>query len=221
MRRRCVATLLALMLALSGSLKAQVAPHGTCSSLPAGSFGSPSIPTSEVMLGGSFGSIFALAISSSYSSPAVTSDGHCTFYASSGNGVGGPAGSATWQLNYSLSGSQAGTFFYGLDPDQAFGNSLASLVYFPLQFGASGSVNLGSLGLSSFDPNVSGEYTLAIIQQDAFGNTMDYGAVNLITDPFRPDVPNVVPEPATYAMLAPGLLLIGGVIKIRRRKEIL
>ena len=226
---RAGALALAMMVTVVTTVDAQsVVPTGsTFGTLAGATFNGSGIPNTAVMQTVVDGVTLGLTATARYGNSPLTNDGFGTFYASPGSDI--PATYATWNWDWYIGGVNEAKYNYGLlyDFDPAAGTVASALGFIPL-FGvlapdpAQDSYNSGMAflaanplhpsGVTSFDPTAQGQYGYSVVMFDknvGNGFSSQVGQVSILVNT------TTAPEPATYALVAAGLL---GIAVVRRRQ---
>lgn len=233
--------LLAATLALGGAVSTLAVPITPTADafgpLPIANFGGSGIPNSDVATSFAFDGpnsiMLGLTAHQRYSNPALTSDGAGTFTATAGANYGdplNPAGpgpssflGATWNFGFyaNLSGLQSAnnpytvTLLVDVDPAADTDESAHLSFNIPLSFGSEyqDSQNLLFFPGSGFNPNVSGEYTFALIAKSG-GNELNRAAIKVNVTGGSQNVPDAG---STAMLLGIGMTSLAGLRSLRKR----
>lgn len=216
MRRLAAVFLAGALIAIPA--QAQYAPAGTFGPLPVATFGGSGIPNNAVMTNTFGGVTLGLTATARFAQPTVTNNGAGTYYALPG--LDAPS-RAKWNFDFYVGGTNVGNYTYKLvyDFDPSINTPSAQLGAINLGNAAiqdSWNLGFGFLGVTggpitapagAYNVNATGEYNFALLQYDVTGH--EVGRVAMEVDVAA------VPEPASFALVATGLLGLAAVVRRR------
>jgi hypothetical protein len=233
MTRRISSMLVALALAgvvsIPQNAQAQ-APYGISCNPSGVTFGGTGINVDQsrcnpLSLGGATGlPTMVLNVTGSYNSPTPTNNGNGTYYAEIGDRTGGPVNVdfAKWNISFATLNSNSG-LYYSLVLDANPGPSFTPQIVQNFVGDFQDSFNYGYFA-GLFDDNQPADLQFELrAYSDANRQVLvdDVGAEVLTSVGGQPPV-TATPEPATFALMAPGLAGIfglGGFVRRRRTKK--
>ena len=222
MRNRVLALCVPVLVAVA-PLGAQFAPTGTSGTISGATYGGSGLGGTTVMSGGVGGVTIGIGAHARFANTPVTNNGAGTYFAEAGGDVldGAPT-LARWNFAFFIGGPASCSYDYRLsyDNNPASGNALAPYPGTGGIFSGAAmcsfigptwqdSENIG-FGFLGGNPNPSGEYNFAIQQFD-HATGAELARVAILVDV------SAVPEPASLALFATGLVGLGVVARRKNR----